>query len=138
MARSVVPDIFALPNAAIANAVLSSFLPLLLSSPHLPLLPCRTIQTLHAWYQQSGAPIGKAKVHHPIPAGPYQLIALTHGQALLGYAQVGAQHGLQLRAKGVTHPHYQDLPHEVLDFPVAVITVCAILDQHHVGRVRLN
>jgi hypothetical protein len=57
---------------------------------------------------------------------------LAHGQVLLGYVQAGAQHGLQPRVKGVTHPHYPDLPHEVLDFPIAVVAIRAILVQHHV------
>jgi hypothetical protein len=131
MGRSVVPDIVAPPNATIANVVLSLFPPPPPLFPHLPPHSCRAIQTLHAQYQQPGAPIGKAEVHHPIPAGPYQLIALAHGQALLGYARVGAQHSLQPRVEGVTQPHYWDLPNEVLNFRIAVITVRAILIQHH-------
>jgi hypothetical protein len=130
--RSIVPVVVALPDAAIANAVLSLFPPPPPLSPCLPPLPCRAAQTPHAQYQQPGAPIGEAKVHHPVPAGPYQLIALAHGQALLGYALVGAQHGLQPRAKGVTHPHSRDLPYEVLGFLVTVVAVCAIFVQHHV------
>jgi hypothetical protein len=67
------------------------------------------------------------------PAELYQSIALAHGQASLGYARVGARHDLQPHAEGVTHPHYRDLSHEVLDFPIAVVTVRAILIQHHVA-----
>ncbi len=131
-ARSVVPDVIAPPDATIANVVLLSLLPPRPLSPCLPHLPCITVQTLHSRYQRPCAPIGEAKVDHPVPTGQYQPTALAHGQALPGYVRVGAGQVLQPHAKGVTHPHYQDLPRETLDFPLAVVAVCAILVQHHV------